>query len=156
MLNRTTILIRHKPEKDNLLLILHDIQNNSPHHFISEEDMVEIAEYLNISFSSVYGVVTYYSMFSIRPRGKYIIRVCNSPVCEMSRAGRVLNQLEELLGISSGETTSDGVFTLETSECLGQCAESPAMIINDRSFGKLDPDHLKDLLKQFNTGKNEE
>ena len=88
MVEISEILAKYSPEKEHLISILHDIQNNSPEQFISEDDMKSVAEYLNISLSSVYGVVTYYSMFSRKPRGKYLVRVCSSPVCEMTGSER--------------------------------------------------------------------
>ena len=97
MARRNEILAKYKPGKENLLLILHDIQNTCPEQYISTEDIVEVAKYLNITFSSVYGVITYYSMFSLKPRGRYIIRVCNSPVCEMDNSGNILIRLKKIL-----------------------------------------------------------
>jgi NADH-quinone oxidoreductase subunit E len=155
MVSTTELLARYKPEKENLLLILHDIQNNCPEQYISAEDITEIAKYLNITYSAVYGVVTYYSMFSLKPRGRYIIRVCNSPVCELDNSENILEQLKKLLGIEIGDTTSDGLFTLETTECLGQCADSPGMLVNERFFGNIDSVNLNKILEQFKYGTDE-
>lgn len=143
MISSSEILARHKPVRDNLLLILHDLQNNHPQHYISKEDIIQTAEYLNLPYSSVYGVVSYYSMFSLKPRSKYIIRVCISPVCEVERSESIINELKNILSIESGNISSDGLFTLETSECLGHCDEAPGMIINDRFFGNLNIQKLK-------------
>lgn len=145
------ILKKYTPKKEHLLSILHDIQKNSPEHYISADDIKIVAEYLNITLSSVYGVVTYYSMFSLKPRGKYIIRTCSSPVCEMEGSGGILKVLETKLSIARGRTTTDGLFTLETCECLGHCDESPCMIINDEFYGNIDGckiDEIIDGLKQ--------
>lgn len=155
MISRANILAKYKPEKENLLPILHDIQNTCPEQYISTEDIIEVAKYLNITYSSVYGVVTYYSMFSLKPRGRYIIRVCNSPVCEMDNSEIILEQLKKVLGIEISETTSNGLFTLETTECLGQCADSPGMLVNERFFGNIDPVNLKKILDQFKNGTDE-
>lgn len=149
-MNRTEILNRFRPGRENLLMILNELQNNSPEHFISDEDMREVAHYLNIPLSSVFGVVTYYSMLSRIPRGKYIIRVCRSPVCEMTGSEGILEELQRILNIRPGETTADKLFTLETTECLGRCNESPGMIINEEFYGKLgsdDPGKIIDHLK---------
>lgn len=150
MVELSEILTKYKPEKEHLLSILHDIQNSNPEQFISEDAMKSVAGYLNISLSSVYGVVTYYSMFSLKPRGRYIIRVCSSPVCEMTGSEGILNGLERKLSIRQGETTTDRLFTLETCECLGHCEEAPGMIINGRFYGNLgsgDTDKIIDSLK---------
>jgi NADH-quinone oxidoreductase subunit E len=152
-MNRTDILNKFEPVRDNLLLILHEIQNSGPEHYISEEDMIEVACYLNVSYSSVYGVVTYYSMFSRIPGGKYIIRVCNSPVCEMTGTESVLNGLKRILKIEPGETTTDKLFTIETTECLGHCEESPCMIVNQKFYGNLDKENLRELIDCLKTGR---
>jgi NADH:ubiquinone oxidoreductase subunit E len=149
------ILAKYKPEKENLLLILHDIQNACPEQFVSTGDITEVAKYLNITYSSVYGVVTYYLMFSLKPRGRYIIRVCNSPVCEMDNSESILEELKNILGVEEGETTTDKLFTLETTECLGQCADSPGMLVNERFFGNIDSVNLKEILDQFKYGTDE-
>ena len=130
-------------------MILHELQNNSPENFISEEDMKAVAAYLNITASSVYGVVTYYSMFSNSPRGKNIIRVCRSPVCEMTGTKGVLGDLTQILGIEPGETTPDRLFTLETVECLGRCDEAPGMIINRDFYGKLTFNSLLEIIDRY-------
>lgn len=152
--NRNIILNKFDPVRDNLLLILHEVQNNNPEQYITEKDMKDIADYLNISYSSVYGVVTYYSMFSRIPRGKYIIRVCASPVCEMTGSKSILQEIGEILGLKPGETTGDRLFTLETTECLGRCDESPGVIINREFYGNLTTGKLRDILNKLKSGIN--
>jgi NADH-quinone oxidoreductase subunit E len=154
-MSRSELLAKYKPDKDNLLLIIHDLQNNNAEHYVSTEDIAEVAKYLNLTFSSVYGVVTYYSMFSLKPRGKYIIRVCCSPVCGMESSENIIDELMSILAIGIGDTSSDGLFTLETTECIGQCAESPGMIINDRFFGNLNPYILRKIIDQYKSGIND-
>lgn len=149
MVELSEILAKYKPEKEHLLSILHDIQNSNPEQFISEYAIKSVAEYLNISLSSVYGVVTYYSMFSLKPRGRYIIRICSSPVCEMTGSEGVLKELEIKLSIRQGETTTDRLFTLETCECLGHCEESPCMIINDRFYGNLNNTEIDEIIESL-------
>ena len=143
------IIGKFEPKMENLLLILHELQNNNPANYISEADMKEVAAYLNIPKSSVYGVVTYYSMFSKLPRGKNIIRVCRSPVCEMTGSNGILSEIEMILGIRQGETTPDKQFTLETTECLGRCDESPGMIINRKFYGNLSRTRLVEIIDQY-------
>jgi NADH-quinone oxidoreductase subunit E len=107
------------------------------------------ADYINTTYSHVYGVATYYSMFSVKPRGKYIIRVCNSPVCNMEGSVQVINKLKELLGIDIGQTSKDMLFTLELTECLGRCAESPSVMIDRDLFGNVSADRLEKILKKY-------
>jgi NADH-quinone oxidoreductase subunit E len=155
MKNRSEILARHKPVRDNLLLILHDLQNNNPQHYISKEDIIQIARYLNLTYSSVYGVVSYYSMFSLKPRCKYIIRVCRSPVCEMENSENLTDELKKILSAGTGNVSADGLFTIETVECLGHCEESPVIMINDKVYGNLNPDLLNEIIDQLKSGENE-
>lgn len=128
------ILFKYKPLKDNLLQILHEIQDLHPQHYLPEEDLLKVAKYLNISMSSVYGVVSYYSMFALKPRGKNIIRLCQSPVCDISGSQQIADKLKEILQIDFGETTIDGIFTLESCECLGLCGNKPSMMINKEVY----------------------
>ena len=143
------ILESFQPEKDNLLGILHKVQDSNPNNYLSGEDMKEVAKYLNTSYSHIYGVATYYTMFSVKPRGRYIIRLCNSPVCNMEGSNTVLDRLIEILGVEPGETTDNMLFTLETTECLGRCAESPGIMINEDFYGSVDRTGVETILKKY-------
>ncbi|MGE0079234.1 MAG: NAD(P)H-dependent oxidoreductase subunit E [Bacteroidales bacterium] len=148
-MNTQKILNTFKPVKENLLPILHSLQNSHPQNYLSNATLKAIAKYLNISLSSVYGVVGYYSMFSLKPRGRYIIRVCTSPICAMIGSQDILTYLSQRLDVNLGETTLDGVFTLEASECLGQCANAPSMMINKQHYGNLTPELIESILQQL-------
>ena len=134
---------------ENLLLILTEIQERCPEHYIREEDMIWVAEYLNTTLSSVYGVVKYYSMFSTQPRGRYVTRICKSPVCSMmvEETETLFESLESILGITEGEVTGDGQFSIERVECLGQCEKAPAMMINEEVYGHLDQEKLEKIFR---------
>jgi NADH:ubiquinone oxidoreductase subunit E len=134
---------------ENVLLILHEFQNNNPRHYLSEKDLAMIAKYLNLPCSSIYGVVSYYSLFSLTPRGKHIIRLCNSPVCQMTNSNDILTQLRKNLKIDIGETRADGLFTLETTECLGQCDSAPGMSIDEVYYGNLTAKKTRHILKDY-------
>ena len=134
---------------ENMLLILHEFQNSNPQHYLSEDDLAMIAGYLNVPYSALYGVVSYYSMFSLTPRGEYIIRVCNSPVCRMADSNHILTKLRNYLGIDVDGTTADGVFTLETTECLGQCDSAPGMSVNEMYYGDLTGEKVKQILSDY-------
>ena len=142
-------LEKFKPEKDSMIGILHELQDSNPNNYLTEKDMKMVADYLNTTYSHVYGVATYYLLFSVNPRGKYIIRVCSSPVCKMEGSDPVLEKLKELLGVNPGETTKDMLFTLEFTECLGRCAESPSVMINKDIYGSVDPAQIKSILKKY-------
>ena len=111
--------------------------------------MREVAEYLRLPFSTVYGVATYYSMFSVTPRGKHLIRVCNSPVCHMEGANEVTDDLERLLGVGVGETTPDGLFTIEHTECLGRCGAAPTVLVDETVYGGVNHDKLRSILERY-------
>ena len=134
---------------ENVLLILHEFQNNNPRHYLSEKDLAMIAKYLNSPCSSIYGVVSYYSLFSLTPRGKHIIRLCNSPVCQMTNSNDILAQFRKNLKIDVGETSADGLFTLETTECLGQCDSAPGMSIDEVYYGNLTAKKTRHILKDY-------
>ncbi|MGM0666703.1 MAG: NAD(P)H-dependent oxidoreductase subunit E [Bacteroidota bacterium] len=143
------ILIKFSPEHKNMLDILHALQDNNPYNYLESEDLKAVAAYLNTSLSHVYGVTTYYTMFSVKPRGQYIIRACNSPVCYMEGSLNVLEELKKFLATDIGETTGDRLFTLEVSECLGLCARAPVMMINEEIYGNLDRKMIADIIKEY-------
>ncbi len=144
-----SILKQFRPQRDNLLLILHALQDNHPQQYLTEVALESTAKYLKLTKSTVYGVAKYYSMFSLKARGKYIIRVCASAVCELLKSSQVIAQLEQLLGIKPGETTPCGRFTLELSECLGQCQEAPSMLINRDVYNNLDAQRIREIIAEL-------
>jgi len=147
-MTREYISDKYGPDMENLLLILTEIQENNREHYIRDEDMVWVADYLNTTLGAVYGVVKYYSMFSTRPRGRYVTMVCRSPVCNMmaDKTNTVFEDLQTLLGISEGQVTADGRFSLEKVECLGQCEKAPAMMINEEVYGNLNHEKLVKII----------
>ena len=150
-MKKQDILHKHPPSMENVLLILHDFQNRNPRNYLSEKDMAIIARYLNVTYSSIYGIASYYSLFSLKPRGKHIIRICCSPVCEMVGSRDVLKELHRSLKIDFGETTAEGLFTLESTECLGQCDKAPGMLIDEAFYGNLTAHKVKTILQKYRT-----
>ena len=150
-MKKQDILHKHPPSMENVLLILHDFQNCNPRNYLSEKDMAIIARYLNVTYSSIYGIASYYSLFSLKPRGKHIIRICSSPVCEMVGSRDVLKELHRSLKIDFGETTAEGLFTLESTECLGQCDKAPGMLIDEAFYGNLTAHKIKTILQKYRT-----
>lgn len=148
-MNRKEILEKYPPHKDNMLLILHELQDNNPERYLSEADMKAVASYLRTTYSHVYGVVTYYTMYSLKPRGRYIIRLCNSPVCNMQGSENVISELAAVLGVNPGETTGDGLFTLEYSECLGQCGGAPGMMVNEDVHTNLSSERIRKIIEYY-------
>jgi len=132
-----TILEVYEPDPANLLDILHDVQEADERNHLSREALSDVAEYVGLPASSVISSATFYSMFSLTPRGRHIIRICESPPCQLVGAESLLDMLVETLGVDVGETTEDGAFTLETSSCLGVCGVAPAMMIDEELLGNL-------------------
>ena len=132
-----------------LLKALHALQNRSPNNFLSPKDVELAAEVFDMPVSQVWGTVTFYSLYSTTPRGRHIIRVCESAPCHVVGAMNVLRALENTLGIKVGETTKDSRFTLEVASCLGVCGVAPAMMINEEVHGNLTPETLSEILANY-------
>ncbi len=101
---------------------------------VSPESEAEVASYLDMPCMAVHEVTTFYNMYNQRPVGKYKFNVCTNLPCQLRDGGKALKHLEDTLGIKDGETTPDGMFTLQHCECLGACADAPVMLVNDRSM----------------------
>jgi NADH-quinone oxidoreductase E subunit len=141
------IIDQHGRDKHNLLPILHDLQRTLGH--ISPEVMEIVAEELNVPASEVYGVTTFYTLFYTKPQGKYIIRLCDSPPCHIEGSKKVREALMRELGIEPGNTTEDGMFSLEIVSCMGLCGVAPAMMVNDDVYGNLTPEMIPDILSKY-------
>jgi len=107
---------------------------NSELGFIPEQAMVEIARAAGVSTAEIHSVASFYSFFSLEPRGRHVVRLCKTISCSMKESARILSALEEELGISEGGTTPDGRVTLETTSCLGLCDKGPAMLVDDIAY----------------------
>lgn len=108
-----------------------------------------IAEGLDISLSEVYGVVTFYSQFSLNPKGKHRISICLGTACYVKGSDKILTELENELGIKCGECTSDGLFSIDSCRCVGACGLAPVMMIGDDVYGKLTPSMVKNILDKY-------
>ncbi len=146
------ICTKYTPDKDNLIYILHEIQDTHPQHYISEEAVQAVAEYLNVPPNHIYGVLTFYTMYSTKPRGSNIIRLCESPPCHIKGSENILRKLKILLGVETGETTKDGLFTLELCACLGVCGNAPVMMVNNDVFGDLTEDRVEEIIARIRRG----
>ena len=108
-----------------------------------------IAEGLGISLSEVYGVVTFYSQFSLNPKGKHRISVCLGTACYVKGSDKILEEIEKQLGIKCGECTADGLFSIDSCRCVGACGLAPVMMIGEEVYGKLTPDKVKGILDEY-------
>jgi len=136
--------LRNK-EKD-VIALLNKAQRENKHNYITEDKLKLIAQETGLSYSEVYGVATFYSLFSLKPQGEYVIRVCNSGPCHLMGSKSIFDVLEKELKIKIGETTAYGRFTLEEVSCLGICNEAPAMMINEKVYGSLTPQKIREIL----------
>ena len=144
---RIQMIVRsYEGKVENILKILLTVQAESGANYVSEEAAAIVAEELGISKVKVYEVITFYSMLSAKPRGKYIIELCKSTPCHVNHAQEISKTFESLLGIKMGETTSDGLFTLEATSCFGACDVSPAAKIGEKVYGNLDTDKINDII----------
>ena len=145
------IIARHREQPGNLMPVLQEVQEAVG--YLPPEVQDRIAEGLNVPGSDVFGVMSFYSMYTWRPKGKYVIRFCESPPCHVLGAENMLAAMKEELGVDLGGTTPDGLFTLETSACLGVCEVAPAMQINEVVHGHLTRDKIRQILADYRAGK---
>lgn len=116
---------------------LQAIQNQ--YSYLPKEALQMMAEKLKLPLSDIYGVATFYSQFKLSPSGKHVIKICHGTACHVQNAKAITTAIEEALGILDGETTKDGLFTLESVACLGCCSLAPVMMIGNETYGKLTP-----------------
>ncbi len=122
--------------------------------WIREQHMRAVADYLKIDYIAVYEVATFYSMLKLKPVGKSLVSVCDNISCKLKGADNLLSFIEEYLQIKTGETTSDGLITLERAECLGACVNAPSMIVNDEYQENLTKDKVQQILDNLSNGDN--
>lgn len=130
-----------------LLHILQEAQGI--YGYLPIEVQTVIAEELGISLSEVYGVVTFYSQFSLKPKGKNRISICLGTACYVKGSDKILEELEKQLGIKCGECTPDGLFSIDSCRCVGACGLAPVMMINDEVYGKLTTGMVKEILDKY-------
>lgn len=141
------ILAKYEGKKGSLIPILQEVQ--SLYNYLPKDVLEYVAEKTGVPISEIYGVVTFYSLFHLNPRGRNIIRVCQGTACHVRGGKLILQALEKELGIKAGHTTEDLRYTLETVACIGACGLAPVMQINDDTHGRLTPDKLPAILKRY-------
>ena len=147
------IITKYPAERRFSLAVMQDIQR--AFNYIPKEAMVEISEYLNIPFSQLYSMATFYKALSLEPKGKYIIKVCDGTACHIRSSMVILSELQKLLGIDAGGITRDGLFSVETVNCLGACALAPVMVVNGAYHGKLTPQDLSEIIRGYQNASDE-
>jgi len=138
--------LRISPES-NLIAVLQQVQ--ARFGYLPPDALKEISRRTKIPLSRIYGVVSFYAQFYTEPHGRHTIRVCRGTACHVKGGGRVLEAVEQEIGISEGESTPDLMFYLETVACLGTCFLAPVMMIDNQYFGKLTPERVKTILRSY-------
>ena len=138
---------RYVDEKTPLMMILSDIQKE--YGYIPLEVQELVSKRTGISVAEIYGVVTFYSFFSLTPKGKYVIGCCLGTACYVKGAQQIIDKFSEIIGIKPGETSADGMFTLDALRCIGACGIAPAVTINGKVYPKLTVDAVPKVVEEY-------
>lgn len=151
--NTKKILEKYPKDKRYTLAILQDIQRN--YDYIPKEAISEVSNYIESPLSEVYTIATFYKALSLKPKGKYVIKVCNGTACHIRGSDKVLDAIKSSLNIQPGETSEDGLFSIEIVNCVGACALAPVMVINDKYYGNMTKDKVHQVLDEIRRSQNE-
>ncbi|NLM43098.1 MAG: NADH-quinone oxidoreductase subunit NuoE [Clostridiales bacterium] len=141
------VIETHKDQPGSLMPVLHETQEIFG--YLPEEAQKKISKELNIPMAEIYGVATFYSRFTLKPRGEHTIGVCLGTACYVKNAQQVFERLQKELNVKPGDTTEDGKFTLEATRCLGCCGLAPVITIGEDVYGKLVPDDIPEILNKY-------
>lgn len=141
------VIDEHKNDKGALMPILQKAQEI--YGYLPIEVQTIISNSLNVPLEKVYGIVTFYSQFSLYPKGKYSVSVCLGTACYVKGSGEIFNKLKDILGIEDGECTEDGNFSLTSCRCIGACGLAPVITVNEDVYGKLSVDDLEGILAKY-------
>lgn len=145
----TEIIQKYPKKQEYLIEMLLDVDQVKPYHYISELEVQEIAQYIDVKEAHVCSVMSFYTMLSMEKRGKNIIQVCKTVPCYLNDSFNVLKTIEDELGIGVNETTKDQLFTLEHTACIGCCDQAPAIRINNEVFTNLTKEKVLDILHSY-------
>ena len=141
------IFEEYLPEKDNLIQILNEVQEK--YGYIPKQAQLEISDYLSIPMAEIYGVITFYSRFTLAPKGKYNISVCLGTACFVKGAKSLLDRAQEKLKIKPGEVTPDGKFSIDDVRCVGACGLAPVFMVNDEVYGNATVKKLDEVIDKY-------
>ena len=142
------ILSKHDYDEHQVIAIMQDIQKE--YHYLPEETLTYVSKALKISEAKIYGVATFYENFSLEPKGKYVIKVCDGTACHVRNSISILDAFKSELKLEAGKkTTADGIFTLETVSCLGACGLAPVCTVNDVVHPAMTPDKVKAIISEI-------
>ena len=137
----------YKPIKDNLIQMLNEVQDHFG--YVPIEVQKQLSEFLSIPMAEIYGVVTFYSRFSLEPKGKYCISVCLGTACFVKGSQKIMDRLKERLKIEAGQTTADGKFSIDETRCVGACGLAPVFTVNGEVYGKATVQKLDEVLDEL-------
>lgn len=141
------VIAKYPPQREHLISILQEVQGE--YGYLSRDSIARISGYLKLPSSKIFGVATFYNQFRLSAPGRIQIQICRGTACHVKGSLDLLDALKTQLGIDVGETTKDGLFSLETVACLGCCSIAPAMMVNGTFFGRLDRKSLEALVDGF-------
>ncbi len=141
------IIEKHKDSKGALIPVLHEAQD--VYGYLPMSVQKKISEGLNVPLSEIYGVVTFYTQFSLKPKGQFKVNVCMGTACYVKGSNLILDKLQEKLGIHVGDCTEDGKFSLDACRCIGACGLAPVIMINDDVYGRLTADDVEKVLEKY-------
>ncbi len=141
------VIDENKTKKGTLIAVLHEVQDILG--YVPYEAQKIVAEGLNVPLTDVYGVVTFYSRFTLNPVGKYKIGVCLGTACYVKGSDKVLEKVEKKLNLKAGKTSEDGLYSIEATRCIGACGLAPVITINEDVYGKLSPDEVEAILEKY-------
>ena len=141
------LLKNYSQDNSNLIQILNEVQEK--YGYIPKQSQIEISNYLSIPMAEIYGVITFYSRFTLEPKGKYNISVCLGTACFVKGSQALLDRLKERLKIDEGQTTPDGKFSIDATRCVGACGLAPVFTINNEVYGKATVKKLDEVLDEY-------
>ena len=141
------VIAEHKDQDGAVIPVLHKAQEIYGYLPIEVQEM--ISEGLDVPLAEIYGIVTFYTQFSLNPKGKYHIGVCLGTACYVKGSGDILDKIKEILGIEVGECTPDGLFSIEATRCIGACGLAPVLTVNDDVYGRLVVDDVPGIIEKY-------
>ena len=141
------MLSKYTKDRSNLIQVLNEVQET--YGYMPKFAQLEIAKYLEMTMAEVYGVITFYSRFTLEPKGKYNVAVCMGTACFVKGAEKLVDRLKEKLNIETGETTEDGHFSIEATRCIGACGLAPVLTVNEDVYGKATVETIDKILIDY-------
>jgi len=141
------VIADHRDDKGALMPILQKAQDI--YGYLPVEVQTIISNVMNVPLEKIYGIVTFYSQFSLNPKGEFKVSVCLGTACYVKGSGDIFNKIQEILGINDGDCSPDGKYSLESCRCIGACGLAPVLTVNDDVYGKLTADDLDGILAKY-------